>query len=79
MQYYYVYSQKDERLIDFVGRFESINKDFKKICDKIGVNVSLPHKNKSKESEYKKYYNERSKKRVKEIWGKDIDKFSYSF
>ena len=31
--------------IDFIGRYENIEQDFKYVCDKIGITAKLPHKN----------------------------------
>jgi len=30
---------------DFVGRFENLNEDFKKVCDHLGIEGELPHLN----------------------------------
>ena len=43
--------------IDFLIRFENLDKDFKKVCEKINIPyVKLPHRNKSTRSHYSKYY-----------------------
>lgn len=66
-------------IVDFVGRFEKINNDFSKICDKLGIDNKLPHKNASKREDYRKYYNERMKKKVYDTFKEDIELFNYSF
>jgi len=46
-------------LVDFIGRFETPEKDFKHICKEIGVEPCLPHANASRHFSYRSYYNQR--------------------
>ncbi len=44
-------------IVDYVGRFEQIDKDFRNICNKIGVPYTkLPMTNKTTHTDYRKYY-----------------------
>lgn len=44
----FIYSKSGELLVDYVGRFEILQKDFDKICKEIGFSTStLPHINRS--------------------------------
>lgn len=69
----------DELLVDFVGRFEQLETDFRKVCEQIGVQKCLAHKNISKHDHYRAYYNEKTKKIVAGRYERDIDLFHYSF
>ena len=68
-----------ELLVDYVGRFESLQDDFDKICKKVNVSASMPHSNKSKHKKYQEYYDEETRQMVAEHWKADIDMFGYTF
>ena len=66
--------------IDFVGRLETINQDFKAICKKLDLpEVQLPHYLKTSHGDYRGYYDESSKRLVGEYYRKDIELFGYRF
>lgn len=47
-QYDYLYDEKGNLLVDFVGKFENLRKDFAEICGRVGIpDGRLPHKNKN--------------------------------
>lgn len=65
--------------MDFIGRYENLNNDIKKLSEIIGHNIVLPHLNKTNHSEYQTYYDAESKDIVS-IWHKkDIESFGYKF
>lgn len=68
--------------LDFIGKFENLQQDFDKICNKIGVpQKQLPHACKSnfKNKPYVDFYNSTTKKIVAEKYAKDIEYFGYKF
>jgi len=71
--------ESGEIIVDFVGRYETINKDFRLIKKKINVKCQLPHVNKSKHDHYKTYYDKNTRDLVARAYDKDIEMFNYEF
>lgn len=70
---------KDELAVDFIGKFESLNDDFDKICAQLGKVSSLEHLHRSKRKSYRDYYTENTTEIIRDFYKKDIDAFDYSF
>jgi hypothetical protein len=66
-------------LVDFVGKLECIQQDFKAICDQIGIDISLPHQNRSLRRDYSNYYTPTAQQLVAEIYRKELELFGYEF
>jgi hypothetical protein len=66
-------------LVDFVGRFESLETDFKTICDKVGITANLPHINKSDRTAYQDYYDSETRDLTARLYAEDIERFGYTF
>jgi hypothetical protein len=75
----FVYSADNEKLVDFIGKYESLDQDFKTICDKIGISTSLPKLNVSKSRPYQEYYNDETINLVRKTFQPDIRIFNYDF
>ncbi|MBK7362940.1 MAG: sulfotransferase family 2 domain-containing protein [Micavibrio sp.] len=78
----YITDNGGNLIVDFVGRFENLNEDYKEICDKIGIEYKEPpiyNVNMSKEKDYRKYYDNNSRKLVEKLFAKDLEYFKYSF
>ena len=72
--------EKGNIAVDFIGRFENIKEDFKKITDKLNIKRTLKKTNTSKRKEdYRLYYDEETKAIVNEVYRKDIQLFNYEF
>ena len=65
--------------MDFLGRFENIESDFKKVCDTMGIQVELEHVHKSERAHYRDYYDKESIGIVSEICRDDLSTFGYKF
>ena len=67
--------------VEFVGRFEELEKDYNYIQEKLGLQESkLPHLNMSKrESDYRKFYDEETRAIVASVYQEDLSIFNYKF
>lgn len=66
--------------VDFVGRFESIERDFKFVVDRLGlVGVELKTRNKGPQADFRQAYDTESREIVERLYQDDIATFGYSF
>ncbi len=66
--------------LNFIGRFETLEKDFNLICSKIGIPYKkLSHLNKSKHNHYQEYYNEKTIEIIRQKYQKEIEMFGYRY
>ena len=68
-------------LVDFIGRYENIEADFREACRQIGITPPLlAHRRKAKNrSDYRSYYSDATTELVAKRFKKDIDLFDYTF
>ena len=66
--------------IDFILRFESLQKDFSHMLSRIGVgDIQLPYMEKREHASYATMYSDKERKLVSELYKVDILRFNYSF
>lgn len=76
----FICSNNGELLVDFVGRFERLEKDFQIICSKIGIETTLPKLNISNQRKpYQAYYNDETRNLVEKTFAADVTLFGYQF
>ena len=80
-QHVHICDENGRSLVDFVGRFENLDSDFEKVCNKVGVKYRgpLPHIKKTKHKPYWEYYSNSAVERCANIFRKDIELFGYKF
>jgi hypothetical protein len=67
-------------LPDFVGRYESLERDVSVICNRLGLPFNdVPILNASKHAFYRSYYDDATRTRVAQAYGEDLELFSYRF
>lgn len=71
--------ESNNLLVDFVGRFENIDEDFRTICSKVGIAARLPHINKSKRTDFRDYYDAETRELTARLYAEDIERFGYTF
>ena len=66
-------------LVDFVGKLEHLRRDFGTVCERIGLDLELPHENASEHATWRSYYTDETAALVADAFREDIDAFGYSF
>ena len=67
--------------VDFIGKFEALERDFEKICKRLDISASLSKQNRTigREAEYRTYYDPQTRNIVANVYQKDIELFGYAF
>ena len=79
-QYGHLHDDRGQLVVDLVGRFENLERDFNLILTKIGApKIELPMLNRTKHSHYSEYYTPSLVDIVEDLYQKDIEAFGYSF
>ena len=75
----YLFDDDNKILVDYIGRFENLQKDFNVMCKKIGIPLmKIPHENKSQNKKYyKEYYCPKTYDLVTETYKDDLKNFNY--
>lgn len=69
-----------DKNVDFVGKIESLNKDFMLLCDKLGKPRSIPKKLRvTTHKPYESYYDSTTARIVEELYHADVNRFRYSY
>ncbi|RIK39425.1 MAG: hypothetical protein DCC55_18100 [Chloroflexi bacterium] len=69
----------DNLQMDFIGRFEHLDEDFGQLCRLLGIEATLPHRNRSAHRPYQEYYDTETQALVAATYRRDIDAFHYTF
>ena len=67
--------------LNFQGRFESLSTDFLHICQRLGLEVQLGHRNRARESDWdwRELYDATTRSLVGECWAEEIEELCYVF
>ena len=67
-------------LMDFVGKLEHLNEDWRIACERAGIPFQeLQHRNKTSYRHYQEYFDQESRDLVARHWAPEIELFGYSF
>jgi hypothetical protein len=72
-------SRHGRMLVDFVGRFETLERDFMTVCGHLRVAARLPHVNATAPGDYRTHYTPQLAARVADGFGEDVERFGYAF
>ena len=78
-QKYWICNENNKIMIDYLGRLETISKDFLFISNKLDNARSLMKINSSSRGKYQNYYNYQTKEIVEKVYSDDIKLFGYNF
>lgn len=76
-QWYFLCDKNKQIAVDFVGRFEHLKRDWKKVCEKLKVSDELGHYRETKHKPYQDYYDKTTEETVRDIYKKDFKIFKY--
>ena len=66
-------------LVDFVARFENLQRDMEVVRRKTAKSFTLQHLNKSERGPYRDYYDDVTRAIVDHWFARDIEAFQYRF
>jgi hypothetical protein len=73
-------SEENKIMVDFVGRYESLDDDWLRVCQRLKVEpVPLTHENRVARAHYRSFYDEKSRGRIAERFARTIEHFGYEF
>ncbi|HEV8014439.1 MAG TPA: sulfotransferase family 2 domain-containing protein [Stellaceae bacterium] len=76
----YLVDEKGTVIVDFIGRFECLQRDFTEVSTRIGIaRTDLPRVNMSQHAHYTEYYSPALAERVGRLYARDIATFGYRF
>jgi len=78
-QHEFICDKNGKIIVDYVGKFENLNKLVDKINDILKSEFKLEHHNKTNKKDYKDIYTTEMIEKVHQIYQKDIDIFEYNF
>lgn len=68
-----------ECLVDFVGRFERLEEDFTRVCERTDSAGELPHLKSSSRPHYRELYGKEAAETVRRRFRPDLERFGYEF
>jgi hypothetical protein len=79
-QYRFVCTRNKKVMVDYIANVETLDQDFNKIANRLGVGGELPMQNTSARSHaYQDYYTDETRAIVREVYEDDLQIFGYDF
>ncbi|OSM02158.1 putative chondroitin 4-O-sulfotransferase [Magnetofaba australis IT-1] len=77
-QHYFVADKAGRIQVDFVGRLENIEADFHTVAQRLGIEATLAHKNRSDHAPYETAYDAEMARIATELYAQDFALFDYT-
>jgi hypothetical protein len=65
--------------VNYLGRFESLDDDFSRLAQRLGVTAELPLRKQTKRPPYRDAYSKEMRRIAEQIFRRDIERLGYSF
>jgi len=79
-QFYWMKSFRCGYPFDYIGRFESLNEDFREVCRRAQIpELTLEHTNKGSGEDYRERYDDASRDLIASYYKEEIALFGYTF
>lgn len=77
----YIVDLHGRTIVDFIGHYEHLQRDFDTVCDRVGLaRIQLPHERRAVDrDDYRRYYDDDTRERVAHHYCADIERLGYSF
>lgn len=77
----FIYTKRNKLMVDFVGRFETLEQDFRNVATELGVKqADLKVLNRSRSStSYRSGYSDQAQELIKQFFAKDLDLLEYEY
>jgi Sulfotransferase family len=75
----YILNDDQSPAVDYVARYESLEADWRHICEHLGVDAALPIRMKSHHRPYQDYYSDQTRAAVAQMYAQDASAFGYDF
>jgi hypothetical protein len=80
LQSEFLFSDSGEQLVTTIGKYETLDADFRRICRDIGIEAGLPKLNvSSQRTAYQSYYTPDTVDLVRRAFAEDVERFGYEF
>ena len=72
--------EDDKLIVDFVGKYETLEEDWRQICTELRVvPITLTRENRVRRKPYRVFYDETSRRLVADRFARTIERFGYEF
>jgi hypothetical protein len=75
----FICDENGEVAVDFLGRYEALGEDFAALCRELNIEAELPKANVGDHEDYRRYYDDETRRIVGELYARDVEQFGYDF